>query len=243
MNIVVCDDSKEELDDISRLINDFSKKLNIKINIQKYTNPLDLLSYLKYVRVNQIDAFILDIIMQENGIEIAKKIRQMGIKSPIIFSTTSKEYALDAFKVHAFDYILKPVTREQIFESFLRLVDHLNLKAKTTFSIKNDELNIITIDINEIMYIESNDRRILFHMINKEVHRTVSLRTKFSESVPFKYKEFNFISCHSSFIVNMNMIKAINEVSFILKNNETVPISKKYLTNVKKLYAKYLLGE
>lgn len=243
MNIIICDDTKEELDNISKLISDFSKKNNIKINVQKYSNPLDLINNLKYIRGNEIDAFILDIIMQKNGIEVATKINEMKIKVPIIFTTTSKEYALDAFKVHAFDYVLKPLEKDNFFECLYRLLDHLKLKAKTTFSIKNDELDLITIDINEIMYIESNDRRILFHMINNDVIRTVSLRTKFSVSVPFNYQEFNFLHCHSSFIVNMNMIKAITETTFVLKNNEAIPISKKFFTNVKKVYANYLLGE
>lgn len=243
MNIIVCDDEKKELDNTSKLISDYSKKNNIKVNIRKYIGSNELVSNLKYIKNNEVDVIFLDIIMKQNGIELAELIRQMNIKAPIIFTTTSKEYALDAFKVHAFDYLVKPLDRENMSLCLNRLIEHLNIKAKSTFSVKNDVLDFVTIDINEIMYIESNERRILYHMTNNEVVRSVSIRTKFSTSIPFDYNNYNFLNCHSAFIVNMNYIKGITEISFVMKNNDIIPISKKYFANVKKVYANYLLGE
>ena len=53
----------------------------------------------------------------------------------------------------------------------------------------------------------------------------------------------NFMNCHASYIVNFNYVKSINDKSFIMKNDEMIPISKSLLTTVKKAYIKYLAGD
>ena len=51
------------------------------------------------------------------------------------------------------------------------------------------------------------------------------------------------MNCHASYIVNFNYVKSINDKSFIMKNDEMIPISKSLLTTVKKAYIKYLAGD
>ena len=43
--------------------------------------------------------------------------------------------------------------------------------------------------------------------------------------IPFDYEKCNFMNCHASYIVNFNYVKSINDKSFIMKNDEIIPIS------------------
>lgn len=243
MKIAICDDTQSDLDNLQSIINEYFKQHNINIDIESYTDPEKLINKVKFFSINEYDFYILDVIMQQNGIDVAAKIRELEKNTPIIFATSSKEYAVDAFRVRAFDYILKPLDKNQVFECLKRVIEHLNRKPKSVISIKTIDHELVFIDIKNITFVESNERRMSIHLVNKDVVVTTSIRTKFLDSIPFDYENFNFLCCHNSFIVNMNCIKAINDTSFVLKNNDIVPISKRMFTNVKDKYIKYLLGE
>lgn len=70
---------------------------------------------LEWVREHNVDIALLDINMPEiNGIMLAAKIKQISPHTAVIFLTAYKEYALDAFSVHASGYLLKPVPLEKL---------------------------------------------------------------------------------------------------------------------------------
>lgn len=243
MLIAVCDDNINELETTSKFVNDYFTKENISVDILKFNHPAELLDHIRYNPEQIIDVFFLDIVMQINGIDVAKLIRKNNDDSIIIFTTTSKEFAIDAFAVRAYDYILKPIDQKDLNNKMSKLVEKLSHQIKSTFTFKTSDLKILNIEIKNIAYIESIDRRMQIHMINKEIYSSTVLKNKFLDSIPFDYESYNFINCHVSYIVNMNHIKAIDGTDFILKNDSFIPISKKAFTKVKKQYIDYLLGE
>ena len=106
----------------------------------------------------EFDLCILDIEMPSmNGLEVAKKINK-----PVIFTTAYKEYAIDAFDLHAIDYIQKPVQKERleiaIQKAFLRI--EKTSPKKEYISINSDKGKIL-LYFNQIQYItiSENDSR------------------------------------------------------------------------------------
>lgn len=244
MRIVVCDDSIEELQNTSLYINEYCNKNNIALDLLSFAEPRDLINYLSFDEgEHKIDAYFLDIVMPINGIEVAKKIRDFDRDGIIIFVTTSREFAIEAFDVKAYDYILKPFEKDVFYRKLDDLTNKLNVQLKNTFSFKTSDLNFVSIEINNISYIESIDRRMVFHLINGELVYSPILKNKFINSIPFDFELYNFINCHVSYIVNMNQIKELNGNSFILKDDSEVPISNRYFATVKKQYINYLVGE
>ncbi|OAS19179.1 histidine kinase [Paenibacillus oryzisoli] len=80
--------------------------------IGAYTNPHEALASMAELKP---DLAFLDVEMPKmNGLELAQRMNDMTDQTKIIFTTAYKEYALEAFKVYAFDYILKPVTPSAI---------------------------------------------------------------------------------------------------------------------------------
>ena len=245
MKIVICDDSTFDLENVKNCLVDYLKENGIDYAIDMYDDCRKLLNKIKLTDANEYDLFILDVMMQRNGIDIAKEIRKYSTKSDIIFQTTSEEFAIDAFSVQAFDYILKPVTPERIKKCFDKYFEIKSEKGvKHVFTIKTANHAQQTVDIKSITYIESSDRRMIIHTMKGDDIVTTSLRTKFLESIPFDFNKYDFINCHSSFIVNLNYVKAIkNDSSFLLKNGEIIPISKRFYQKVKNKYCSYLVGD
>lgn len=88
--------------------------------IGAYTNPLEALYNLEEDGV--IDVIFLDIEMgTSHGVELAKKLRERYPETKIVFVTAHAEYAVDAFSVRAFDYLLKPVHQGRLQETIDRI--------------------------------------------------------------------------------------------------------------------------
>jgi DNA-binding NarL/FixJ family response regulator len=72
------------------------------------------------------DLLFVDISMPgESGIEFARRARESGLETKLVFVTSHKEYALDAFDVYAYDYIVKPISQERLIGTVERVFAEL----------------------------------------------------------------------------------------------------------------------
>lgn len=242
MRVAICDDNKIDLHYVTLLIEEFFQKKNINVKIDKFTNPRLLLNKLSEDENLLYDLFILDVVMPQNGIVVAQKINKLFSDAVIIFQSTSRDFAVDAFRVRAFDYFLKPLNKIQVFETLNRLYETIAPSNKTVIQIKDSEFFLTSIVIQDINYIESFNRRLLFHLVDGRTVYSTTLRNKFLESMPFDLEANNFIACHASFVVNMNQVKSISSNAFIMFNDKSIPISKRAYKDIKKTYINYLVG-
>ncbi|MDE6844746.1 MAG: response regulator, partial [Lachnospiraceae bacterium] len=118
--IALCDDEPAELDKTEKLLGDYEKKFpGLEFMTRCFESAEELLCLVR--EKNYIpDLIFMDIYMPDKksnsnplGIEAAKELRNMNYKGKIIFLTTSKEYALEAFDVDALQYMVKPVSKEK----------------------------------------------------------------------------------------------------------------------------------
>ena len=242
MKFAICDDTLKDLNELEEILQSYINSNNSNITIEKYSDPNELI---ENVSLNPLDyhIFFLDVVMPKNGIDTAKKIKELREDAIIIFTTTSKEFAVDAFTVRAYDYLIKPLQEEQVFNCINRLLNELKFSQKAFCKIKSNDLTITTINIKEICYIESINRRIQIYLKNGEIVTSTTLHSKFLESIPFEYQKYGFINCHASYVVNMNYIKGITDKFFIMKNESQIPISKSMSSSVKKAYINFLVGD
>ena len=126
--------------------------------------------------------------------------------------------------------LLKPLEEKQVFECIDRLLNELKFAPKTFCKIKTNDLTITSINIKDIAYIESINRRIQFYMKNGDVVTSTTLHSKFLDSIPFEYQKYSFINCHASYVINMNYIKGITDIKhkdnkYVFKiNTEVLPL-------------------
>lgn len=82
--------------------------------LQEFGDSLDAFDYLQE-HAAEIDTLFLDIDMPElNGLNLGKVIRKLNPGMKIVFVTAYREYAVDAFEIQAFDYLLKPYSESRI---------------------------------------------------------------------------------------------------------------------------------
>ena len=134
INVAVCDDEPEIADEIGRYILQYGSENDIDFQINKYSCGEMLLNAGKC-----FDVIFLDIIMDKiNGIETGKAIKNSNIKTHIIYITNFTNYSMSAHKVHAFDFIEKPINYLKISEVLDDLVKYMSDCQPEYIRVKTD---------------------------------------------------------------------------------------------------------
>ena len=117
-SIALCDDDERELDRIENFLASYQgRKQEVEYKTERFSSAEALLWQ---VRENGYlpDILLLDIFMSgKNGMEAAEEVRMLGLDMPIVFLTTSREYALKAYGVDAVQYLVKPLDDKRFFHA------------------------------------------------------------------------------------------------------------------------------
>lgn len=116
MNVICVDDEPHALEAVEREL----RQLKAITAVHTFRSSDKVLEYLSG---HQTDVALLDIQMQatDDGLTLARKIREQSPYTRIIFLTGYSEYAVDAFRLHASGYLLKPATKEDIEAELLHI--------------------------------------------------------------------------------------------------------------------------
>ena len=107
LNIAVVDDVRLDAEKLSRVVQRWlAESKQAAGTLTYYTNGEELVKNFEPDKYNLV---FMDILMQNlNGIDTARKIRNRDNRTLLVFTTSSREFAFDAFPLHPFDYVLKP---------------------------------------------------------------------------------------------------------------------------------------
>ena len=182
MRIAFCDDEKECRGELAHLLFEYTeKKTGYKINIAEFCTASALIK--DVIRNGGYDIYILDIVMPEmNGIELGKWLRNHGHEGKIIYLTSSEEYAIESYKVKAFNYILKPINKNVMNDTINEIIKEIITKRERNIIIKSKG-NSTRVNYDSIMYAELCRRIIVFHLVDGRSIESVTIRTTFSENV------------------------------------------------------------
>ena len=231
IKIAVCEDEKETQLLIEDYLENILKDISIEYEIQKYISGEELLES----NLKDIDILLLDIKMEKlNGMDTARKIREVDNEMEIIFVTSLIDYVQEGYEVRAYRYLLKPIELEELKKHVLTCIKDIEINKESHIKIKN-KYNTYKIYLNEIKYIEVKKKDMLIHTINKNFDIKYSLGKIEKELNPYK-----FIRCHKSFIVNLRYVENIKPNAAILESGEEVPISRYRYKEVKEKFLKFL---
>jgi two-component system LytT family response regulator len=188
---------------------------------------------------NAPDIVFLDIQMPGmTGFELLQHIPTLT--SQVIFSTAYNEYALEALKNNAVDYVLKPVDKDELKKAIDKAIDNIEKKATDSNANLVELLNKIIdrdhklkvptqkgisfIPQEEVIHLEGYDGYTKIHLIDGKTLTSSYNLGKFSD-----YLDDYFFKCHKSHIVNIKAVRAFeNEGYVVLGENYRVPITKTY---------------
>lgn len=219
IKIAIVDDQEDCLKENDEIISSLLSDVKISFVTYKYRNGYAFLEHLN----ENFDLVFMDIEMDyKNGIEIAKKIRETDDKMVIIFITSFAKYAVDGYQVNAFDYILKPITKQGLALKINRMLDEVKKKAEKKIKIESKEYTYY-VPLSKISYIESMGHFLMYHT----EYGNFEERKTFKE-MEEQLKDDDFASCNRCYLVNMNNIVSIDkDTCYLAKDQLKISRSKK----------------
>lgn len=235
LQLAVCDDNIKELSNMVQLINQYRAEKNFNCEYAVFPNGFELISSLE--KGKRFDIYCLDIIMPGfTGIDVAKEIRNFDKTAPILFFTSSPEFALESYSVKAINYILKPISKEKLFFTFDELLDQMKVKREEDAIIVKSNEGIQKILISNLVFSEVIGRNVLYHLRSGKV---IECTESFSP-VCNKLEIYGcFIRPHRSYLVNMQYIDTIENHQITLQTLSSVPIAQGKAKEMKLQYLNY----
>ena len=178
--------------------------------------------------VEQADILYVDINMPDlSGMDFVCSLEHPPF---IVFTTAYSEFALEGFKVHAADYLLKPFSFQEFEASALHLRDRIEATRPQTKSgpealtFKIDYKNV-RVEISRIRYVESMSEYLKIRLRDEPAPLVVLYSLKrLAEQLP----EDRFLRIHRSYLVNLSEIREYSRTSVTLDGGLTLPVGDLY---------------
>ncbi|QHI72639.1 LytR/AlgR family response regulator transcription factor [Aminipila terrae] len=215
IKIAVCDDEEIMRSQLNNKIVAYMENTNCSSQVFLFSNAEELVE-----SSTDYDIIFLDIQMEGmSGMEAARKIREAGGESYIVFITVLKEYVYDAFDVEATDYLLKPVEDERFMRAMDRILHYIEDKRTASLTVqKSTGYKIIR--LTDIFYCEVINRKI--YIYTKQ--GVIDYYNKIDELE--KQLKSYFVRCHRSYLVNLQYVCGYENGIAQLENGNKIPISR-----------------
>ena len=217
MKFAVCDDEQLMREQLFALISaDMHKRQFSSYSIQQFEDGTSLLE-----NGGSFDIIFLDIQMEQpNGMETARRLRQMGNQSLLIFVTILKELVFDSFEVQAYDYLIKPLDVSRFKRTMDRAFAFLKQKEEKHIVIqKGNSCEVIS--LSEIVYGEVWGRKIYLH---QKDGRTADYYEKLENLE--QHVDGRFFRCHRSYLVNLDYVRGCRNGRVLLLQGGEIPLSR-----------------
>jgi two-component system LytT family response regulator len=229
--VLVIDDEKPTRDFIKRLIESYN------FGVEVYTDGENVATGVEAIHRLQPDLVILDIQMPDgNGFDLLKSIPVKNFE--VIFITAFQEYAVQAIRFSALDYILKPIYSEELKQAIdnalntitrktedsqLSVLQHnMQLNAKRKLVLKTQE-SIHIVEIDDIIRCEADKNYTLFFFTNiKKI-----LVSKTLKDFDVLLSGLTFFRAQQSHLINLNYVERYDrhDNSIIMKDGSVIPLA------------------
>ncbi len=238
MKLAFCDDDIAVLNQIRSLLDQYRVKRNQEIEYTAFQSPLELMAEIeKGVRY---DGLFLDVIMPgENGIAVAKEIREYDVNVKIILLTSSTEFAVQSYAVGAYFYQLKPIWED----SFFRLMDSIMEQCKKT---RTDSLilkcseGITRVGLAQLEYCEVIGRVLFLHLTSGRVLESNGSLDDLSGQLA---QHDNFFRIHRSYLVNLDCVQSISYRTVTMACLTEIPVPHGKYAELKKRFLEHAFAD
>ncbi len=236
MKAVIVDDSPQARKLLRLMLQEFAPDIKIVAEAENGNAGISA------IQMFQPHIVFLDIDMPEkSGIQMAEELIEQNIQFHLIFTTAFNQYAINAFRLSAIDYLLKPISEQELITSIEKIkklevlkTAHLQLRS---LSQNLDPLsrNVICIptqngydylNVDDIEYLEADGSYVHVFLKDKK-HKTVSKNLKYFEQALHYFS--NFVRVHRSFIINLDFMASYSKSgrgTIIMQNGKEVDLAR-----------------
>ncbi len=227
MRIGICDDQKE----IREILTDKVKKYYPAEDIAVYSSGEELLAARKLPDI----LFLVVQMPEKDGMETARELRKRDRQMIIIFVTVTEDYVFQSFDVGAFHYLIKPLEEEKFEEVLQKAVRQVRERDSEDAGTGKERQSLIvtskgqhiTVPVQEIVYAEVFNRKIILHTMDADIEyygKLKELEKKAGE---------DFYRPHRAYLINLNFVRKYNAGAIYLKRGQALVAKQNYHDFVK----------
>lgn len=193
-------------------------------------------TFTEKVSVKSYDVVYYDISERGSKEDVIRELEAFRLQSPecdILLMAETEEYAITGYRVHAYDYIVLSEKEEDLISSFVRIMREKYDRNSTIYSVRMKGV-WRRLKLKDIVYMETNDHHVLFHMSNGQVYKKLA---NFNSLTPPVEGNRDLFQCHKSYVVNGRYIKGMIQNSFIMQDGKKISISKPNRKNARNFYS------
>lgn len=225
---IIIDDEKNAIDTIEILLNNQFKQVNVCAKARRIEDAVEA------ILKSKPDIVFLDIELKEgSGFEIAERTKEIPYQ--LIFTTAYPNFAINAIKANAIDYLLKPIDSEEFNAAVKKAIAQIDDERENASNKERGNDNqrvelptndgIVYLSPDEIMRVEADSNYTRIYTSDEKV----LMLSKTLKEIETKLKHENFIRVHKSHIINIlflaKYIKGDGGM-VILKNKVQIPVSR-----------------
>lgn len=244
MRAIIIDDEKQAIASLEMELREIKPTIEVIGTANSVKEGVSLLDRLTP------DVLFLDIRLNDGlGFDILHEIKNFG-KFRLIFTTAYDQYALEALKLRAFDYLLKPIDLDELQTSITAIVE----ESSQNFEIPTQQLDqILTLSnaisteskialntgdgihlkrLSEIVHIQSDGNYTKFFLVGVKRPLLISRKLKDFEEL---LAQSGFVRIHYSHLININHLESYHSKDgfyVIMSNGDSIPVSTRKKANL-----------
>lgn len=234
--IAVCDDEKTDIAKIRHCLSGWqTEHPNCELDVKSFTSAKDLIELFRRGEYEP-DILFLDVYMPErSGIAVAKSFRDRGYDGEIVFITTSREHALEAFGVNALQYLVKPVEMPALSMVLDTLLSGRREKRWDCVLLRM-EGRVCRVAVDDIIYCEAQGKSQCLHLLH-DIHQR--LHMSMLEIYGLLSEWQRFVRVGASYIVNLDYVNSLNAREICLDNGENIFLPRGAYHSLREQYFHY----
>lgn len=202
IRIAIVDDDAAMLEQLTGYVQRFTRQYGTPFEIKTFTDGVEILEDYR----PQFDIIFLDVEMKHlDGMETARRIRELDSGVLIVFITNMAQYAIHGYSVGALDYVLKPVPYFAFSQQLQKAIGQLKKKERHYLAVPVDG-GLRRLDTAEIYYMESEGHKVHFYTENEDFSVPGTLKT-YEE----KLEGQAFARCNSGYLVNLAQVSGVQQ--------------------------------
>ena len=239
MRLALCDDDPIELKQAGQMISDYlSAHPELDGSLVSFRSPYDLNEYVS--AQGGVHAYFLDIMMPGmDGIQLGERIRAVGDKAPIVYLTSSPDFAVDSYKVRAYGYLLKPVQRPAL-EQLLEELNALWREETQRPLLVRTAAGAAPVYPGDLMYMEIRGHAFLYRLSSGQTVKSLTNQGTLDAAAAPLLTSSHFVKINRGQVVNMNYIASLSGNDFLLPDGTVLHISRLLAAQVKNRYMDFI---
>lgn len=228
MRIALCDDETVSRQALQELVRAFGDAQKLEFEIDTFSSGEDFLT-----SAQEYDIVFMDIYL--TGISGMETVERLGGSEwcQVVFTTTSREHAIEAFGLNAAHYLVKPLTAQAVAEALERCLSRLGQSPGKALTVKTGQ-GTVSVPMDKIIYIEVLDKLCTVHTAKNAFQTYASLDALYEQL------DGSFLRVQRSFVVNMGFIESFLFDRVVMQGGTEIMLSRNNKPVLKKQYQDYL---